>query len=100
MLACFVKLASSVATSLQSVVDQLRSGNRRALARALTAVENRTPESADLLNSLFPHTGRARVIGLTGSPGAGKSTLVDQLAREYRKQGKTVGIIAVDPTSP
>jgi len=70
------------------------------LARAITAVENRTPESAELLKALFPHTGKARVIGLTGSPGAGKSTLVDQLAREYRTKGKTVGIIAVDPTSP
>jgi LAO/AO transport system kinase len=82
------------------VVEQLRAGNPRALARAITAVENRTPESAELLKTLFPHTGQARVIGLTGSPGAGKSTLVDQLAREYRKVGKTVGIIAVDPTSP
>ena len=89
-----------MAASIQSVVEQVRGGNPRALARAITAVENRTVESAELLKALFPHTGRARVIGLTGSPGAGKSTLVDQLAREYRKQGKTVGVIAVDPTSP
>ena len=89
-----------MAASIQSVVEQLRSGNPRALARAITAVENRTPESAELLKALFPHTGRARVIGLTGSPGAGKSTLVDQLAKHYRKLKQTVGIIAVDPTSP
>jgi LAO/AO transport system kinase len=89
-----------VAFSITSVVEQVRAGNARALARAISAVENRTPDSAELLKALFPHTGRARVIGLTGSPGAGKSTLVDHLAREYRNQGKTVGIIAVDPTSP
>ena len=89
-----------MADFIQSVVEQLRAGNPRALARAITAVENRTPESAELLKTLFPFTGRARVIGLTGSPGAGKSTLVDHLAREYRQQGKTVGIIAVDPSSP
>jgi LAO/AO transport system kinase len=81
-------------------VARIRSGDPRALARAITSVENRAPESLELLKSLFPHTGHARIIGLTGAPGAGKSTLVDQLAKEYRKQHKTVGIIAVDPTSP
>jgi LAO/AO transport system kinase len=85
---------------ITSIVDDIRSGSPRALARAITAVENRVPQSAELLKALFPYTGRARVIGLTGAPGAGKSTLVDQLAKEYRKQEKTVGIIAVDPTSP
>jgi LAO/AO transport system kinase len=89
-----------VSASISALVDELRSGNPRALARAISTVEDRTPNAAELLKSLFPHTGRAQVIGLTGAPGAGKSTLVDQLAREYRKQGKTVGIIAVDPTSP
>ncbi len=89
-----------VTASIPSIVDEIRSGSPRALARAITSVENRVPQSAELLKALFPHTGRARVIGLTGAPGAGKSTLVDQLAREYRKQGKSVGIIAVDPTSP
>ncbi len=78
----------------------MRSGDVRALARAISAVENRVQSSSDLLKALFPHTGKARVIGLTGSPGAGKSTLVDQLARLYRKENRTVGIIAVDPTSP
>jgi len=63
-------------------------------------VENRTPGWSDLLKELFPYTGKTRGIGLTGAPGAGKSTLVDQLARHYRKDGQTVGIIAVDPTSP
>ena len=78
----------------------MREGDARSLARAISTVENRTPGFSELLKALFPHTGHARILGLTGSPGAGKSTLVDQLAKHYRKQNQTVGIIAVDPTSP
>ncbi len=86
--------------NFESLIKQLRSGDSRALARAISTVENRTPGWSELLKALFPHTGHARILGLTGPPGAGKSTLVDQLARCYRKQNNTVGIIAVDPTSP
>lgn len=86
--------------NLHSWVEQLRAGDARALARAISSVEDRSPDSPELLKALFPHTGKARVIGLTGAPGAGKSTLVDQLARFYRKEDRTVGIIAVDPSSP
>jgi LAO/AO transport system kinase len=85
---------------IQAWIDQLRSGDTRALSRAISTVENRAPGWSDLLKALFPHSGKARVLGLTGAPGAGKSTLVDHLARHYRKQNRTVGIIAVDPTSP
>jgi LAO/AO transport system kinase len=85
---------------IQSWIDQLRSGDVRALSRAISTVENRAPGWSELLKALFPHSGKARVIGLTGPPGAGKSTLVDQLARFHRKENHTVGIIAVDPTSP
>jgi LAO/AO transport system kinase len=85
---------------IQSLLALLRAGDVRALARAISAVENRAPGWSELLKALFPHSGRARVIGLTGAPGAGKSTLVDHLARLYRKQNRTVGIVAVDPTSP
>src|ERR1041385_7393913 len=89
-----------MSTALQSWVDRIRSGEVRALARAISTIEDNRPESRELLKALFTYTGQARVIGLTGAPGAGKSTLVDQLAREYRKQERTAGIIAVDPTSP
>ena len=81
-------------------VQRIRNGDIRALSRAISAVEDHTPESTALLKALFPHTGNAVLLGFTGSPGAGKSTLVDQVAHSYRKQGKTVGVVAVDPTSP
>jgi LAO/AO transport system kinase len=89
---------------IQTWIEQLRSGDVRTLARAISTVENRAPGWSELLKALFPHSGKARVLGLTGPPGAGKSTLVDHLARFYRKgkdkDKRTVGIIAVDPTSP
>jgi LAO/AO transport system kinase len=94
------RLTAATNPGIQKWIDSLRAGDSRALARAISSVENRAAERSELLKTLFPYSGRARVIGLTGAPGAGKSTLVDQLARIYRKQNKTVGIIAVDPTSP
>jgi len=100
----FAKLKAArtylVSSSIKTWVEEIRSGNLRALSRAITAVENRTRDSHELLKALFAYSGRARVIGLTGSPGAGKSTLVDALAAQYRKRRQSVGIIAIDPTSP
>ncbi len=84
----------------QSQISRLRSGEPLPLARAISAIENRAPGWSEMLKALFPYTGKARIIGLTGAPGSGKSTLVDQLAKHYRKDQQTVGIIAVDPTSP
>ncbi len=86
--------------TLADLVDRLRLGDTRALARAISLVENDAPEAPALLSACFPHTGHAIRIGVTGAPGAGKSTLVDRLARAFRDAGKTVGVIAVDPTSP
>jgi len=84
----------------QPLIQRLRNGDARALARTISTVENRSPGWRELLKALFPHTGHAQILGLTGPPGAGKSTLVDRLAKHYRKEKQTVGIIAVDPTSP
>ena len=72
----------------------------RALSRTITQVENRAAGSTEILRDLFPHTGHAHIIGITGSPGAGKSTLVDRVATAYRQKDKQIGVIAVDPTSP
>jgi LAO/AO transport system kinase len=86
--------------NLESWVAQILAGDARALSRAVTLIENRGSGAEELMKALFPRTGRAFRIGITGSPGTGKSTLVDRLAAHYRADGKTVGIIAVDPSSP
>ena len=86
--------------SADSVVERIRAGDPRAIARAISAIEDQEPESEKILRALFPYTGNASLIGITGAPGAGKSSLTDKLAATYRGQQQPVGIIAVDPTSP
>jgi LAO/AO transport system kinase len=83
-----------------SMAGRVLAGDFRAVARLITLVENGEPEAVPLMRALFPHTGRCVSIGITGAPGAGKSTLVDRLAGHYRALNRKVGIIAVDPTSP
>ena len=75
-------------------------GDLRAVARAISLVEDEAPAGAELVRQIFPHTGRAYLIGITGAPGSGKSTLVDRLTAAIRTKGQTVGVVAVDPTSP
>src|SRR4051812_930191 len=82
------------------LVERLLQGDRRAAARLITLIENGDPSARAALSELYPHTGRAHIIGVTGAPGTGKSTLVSALAKEERRRGRTVGIISVDPTSP
>jgi len=89
-----------LAIPIKALLELALSGDPRSLARAISTVENHAPGWLDLLKAMFPHSGRARTLGLTGAPGAGKSTLVDQLAKHYRKENRSVGIIAVDPSSP
>ncbi len=83
-----------------TLVEAALAGERRALARLLSLVENGAAEGREALATLFPRTGHAHIIGITGSPGAGKSTLLNRLAREFRNRGTTLAIVAVDPTSP
>ena len=86
--------------SVENWAQQVRAGDVRAISRAVSAIENRDGDAENILRELFPHTGSAYRIGITGAPGTGKSTLVDRMAAHYRLQKKTVGIIAVDPSSP
>ena len=83
-----------------SLVDRVLAGDPRGVARAMSLVEDETEEGIALLRALFLRAGRARLVGITGPPGAGKSTLVDRLTGEIRKEGKRVGVLAIDPTSP
>jgi GTPase len=83
-----------------TLADRVRAGDHRAVARAISLVEDEGPAGADLLRALFPHTGRAWLLGITGPPGAGKRTLVDRPTAHFRQAGDRVGVLAVDPTSP
>jgi LAO/AO transport system kinase len=85
---------------VDDLVQRFLNGERRALARIISRVENETPEGREYLRALFPHSGKTHIIGVTGGAGSGKSTLTGALASEYRRRGKTVGIVAVDPSSP
>ncbi len=82
------------------LVAEILRGEIRAAARLMTLIENGAPEAVGALKALYPHTGRAYIVGVTGAAGSGKSTLTDRLTETLRQQGKTVGIVAVDPTSP
>lgn len=87
-------------TKTEEIAKGVLSGNRRSIARAISIIENNEPETPELIAKIYPHTGKAHIIGLTGAGGAGKSTLIEKIVKEYRRRGKTVGVVAVDPTSP
>ncbi|MGC1106828.1 MAG: methylmalonyl Co-A mutase-associated GTPase MeaB [Candidatus Acidiferrales bacterium] len=89
-----------VSPTIEQWATQVRAGDVRAISRAMTEIENRSQSAETLLRLLFPHTGQSYCVGITGAPGTGKSTLVDRLAAHYRAHQQTVGVIAVDPSSP
>src|SRR5262245_37385129 len=90
----------STTTAEASLIERVTQGDMRAVARAISKVEDNARDASELMKKIFPHTGRGLVIGITGAPGAGKSSLVDKLALFYRLQKERVGIVAVDPSSP
>ena len=85
---------------ISEIAKGVLAGDKRSIAKAITIAENSPEEAQSLIATIYPHTGKAHIIGLTGPGGAGKSTLIEKMVREYRRRGKTVGVIAVDPTSP
>jgi LAO/AO transport system kinase len=87
-------------TRIEEIARGVLAGDRRSTARAITIVENNTAQTQKLITSIYPHTGKAHIIGITGPGGSGKSTLIEKMIRKYRQKDNTVGVIAVDPTSP
>src|SRR5256885_2061551 len=86
--------------SVRGLVDSLLEGDKRSAGKLISLIEDDEPEAVDALRRIYPHTGRAHVVGFTGPPGVGKSSLINRLVRTFRSRGKTVGVVAVDPTSP
>src|SRR6202007_2274844 len=97
---CARIIPGRMTVSVENWAEQVRAGDVRAISRAVSAIENRSSEAEEILRQVFPYTGNAYLVGITGAPGTGKSTLVDRMAGHYRGEEKTVGIIAVDPSSP
>jgi LAO/AO transport system kinase len=93
-------VTSTPATAPPPLSERVLQGDPRAIARAISLIEDEAPDGAELVRRIFPKTGRAYLVGVTGAPGAGKSTLVDRLIAELRSRNRTVGVVAVDPTSP
>ncbi|MDI6690725.1 MAG: methylmalonyl Co-A mutase-associated GTPase MeaB [Candidatus Bathyarchaeota archaeon] len=87
-------------SKIEEISQGVVAGDRRSIARAITIIENDAPEAKTLISKIYSHTGKAHIIGLTGPSGSGKSTLIEKIVREYRRRGKSVGVVAVDPTSP
>jgi LAO/AO transport system kinase len=87
-------------TKTEELAKGILAGNRRSIAKAITIIENNDPEAHHLVAKIFSRTGKSHVVGLTGAGGAGKSTLIEKMVKEYRRRGRTVGVVAVDPTSP
>jgi LAO/AO transport system kinase len=93
-------MAEAANSTQDSLAKRLVAGDKRALARAISLVENRDPEGDRLVAELFPRTGQARIVGVTGPPGVGKSTLIGALTAELRKADRDVGVLSIDPSSP
>ena len=91
---------SEAPAAQESIAKRLLSGDRRALARAISLVENRDPAGDELVAEIFPKTGRARIVGLTGPPGVGKSTLIGSMTKLLREEGRSIGVLSIDPSSP
>src|SRR5437588_12804450 len=89
-----------MSTTEQSLAERLLAGDKRALARAITLVENNDPAGWELVREVYPHTGQAAVFGFTGPPGVGKSTLLAALTKHQRAADRTVGVLSIDPSSP